>query len=107
MARPPDDPSGIMVYPKINVPKNDPSHPSHPRVKGFGGGGSRFQFIKDNKKAVIGIAIAAVVGGMIGFLVAPTHSGEADKAKTEAVEAKKVSGGAKERAGGPAKARTP
>jgi chemotaxis protein MotB len=85
MARPPEDPSGIMVYPKMPVPSQ---RQSEPRVKGFGtssgGGGGK-------KKTIAMVGGAAVVGGLIGFLVRPTHGGEADKAKEELANVQKTS----------------
>jgi len=97
MAHGPDDPSGVMVYPKINVPKDRKSDPSHPHVRGFGGGGGK---LSEKKKWIIITAIGAVVGGIIGFVAAPSHAGEADKAKTEAADAKKAAGTEKDRADG-------
>jgi chemotaxis protein MotB len=97
MAHGPDDPSGVMVYPKINVPKDRKSDPSHPKVRGFGGG-SRFPTLRTNRKWIIGIAIAAVIGGIIGFIAAPSKAGELDKAKAEAADAKKGQATEKDRA---------
>jgi len=94
----PEDPSGIMVYPKIQVPKDRKSDPSHPMVRGFGGGGGGRN--SQRNKWIIGVAIAAVLGGIIGFVASPSHAGEADKAKAEAADAKKAVGVEKERADG-------
>jgi chemotaxis protein MotB len=73
MAHPPEDPSGIMVYPKMPVPQ---SRSSEPKVKGFpnkaGGGGP------SNKRLAAILGAAFVVGGGVGFLVRPTH-GDAKK----------------------------
>lgn len=84
-----------MVYPKIPVPSNRPSDPGPPRVKGFGGGAN-----KERRKWIIGIAIAAVLGGIIGFVAHPSHADEADKAKAEAVAAQKAAATQKDRADG-------
>ncbi len=73
-----------MVYPKMPVPKN---RASEPRVKGFGGGDGG----GGKKKLIAMVAGAAVVGGAVGFLVRPTHGGEADKAKEELAAAQKAS----------------
>src|SRR5262249_48185434 len=107
--RPPEpDPSGIMVYPKLNVPKDrksDPNQQSQWKIKGFGGGGGGGG-LKEKKKWVIGIAIAAGVGGILGFLFAPSKSGELEKAATEATDAKKAQAVEKDRADGLDKALT-
>ena len=89
-----------MVYPKLQV-KDRKSDPSHPQVRGFGGGGGGGGGGKlQRNKWIIGIAIAAVLGGIIGFVASPSHAGEADKAKTEAADAKKAVGVEKDRADG-------
>ena len=86
-----------MVYPKLSV-KDRKSDPSHPQVRGFGGGGGGGN--AQRNKWIIGVAIAAVLGGIIGFVASPSHAGEADKAKTEAADAKKAVGVEKDRADG-------
>jgi chemotaxis protein MotB len=94
MARPPSDPSGVMVYPKMPSPKNRPSDQGL-NVRGFDNGGG------DSKKKWILIAAgAAVVGGLIGFLVRPTHGDEADKAKQDLAAAQKATTAEKSRADG-------
>lgn len=85
-----------MVYPKIQVPKDRKSDPSRPVVKGFTGGGGG----PDKKKWIIGVAIAAVVGGIIGFIVAPSKAGQVDEAKADAEGAKKALAVEKDRADG-------
>ncbi|MGE5180463.1 MAG: OmpA family protein [Acidobacteriota bacterium] len=83
MAHPPEDPSGIMVYPKMPVPQRT----SEPKVKGFsstgGSGPSRARLA-----AVLGGAF--VLGGGVGFVARPTHGGEADVAKKQLAEQKKA-----------------
>jgi chemotaxis protein MotB len=79
-----EDPSGIAVYPKMAVPTK---RESEPRVKGFGSGGGGGGL--DMKKVIGGMAGALVIGGVVGYLVKPSHSGDADKAKTELVAAQK------------------
>ncbi len=73
-----------MVYPKMPVPQN---RQSEPKVKGFastgGGGPSRVRLA-----AVLGGAF--LLGGGVGFLVRPTHGGEAETAKKELAEQKKA-----------------
>jgi chemotaxis protein MotB len=84
-----------MVYPKLQVPKDRKSDPSHPQVKGFGGGGG----LNNKHKWMIGVAVAAVAGGIVGFVVAPS-GGDSAKVKAEAAEAKKAQAVEKERADG-------
>jgi chemotaxis protein MotB len=86
-----DDPSGILVYPKIQVPKN---RQSEPRVGGFGKGGGR-------RKWYVAIALALIGGAIVGFMFAPgSHADEADKAKADAAAADKARGVEKDRADG-------
>jgi chemotaxis protein MotB len=93
----PDDPSGIMVYPKMPTPPNHPSEPNKPKIRGFTSGGAGSY---DKKRIVIGLAIAAVVGGLIGFLVTPSHAKEAAKAKDDLAAAQMVGSAEKSRADG-------
>ena len=84
-----------MVYPKIPVPKNRPSEPPGPRVRGFtSGGGAR----KARLAAIV--AGAAVAGGVTGFLVRPTHGGEVAQVKADLASAQKAATSEKERADG-------
>jgi len=95
MANAPDDPSGILVYPKAQVPKRE----SEPRVRGFssGGGGK-----KKLDKKLLGIGGGALVaGGILGFMFAPgSHADEATKAKAEAATATQARAVEKDRADG-------
>jgi chemotaxis protein MotB len=89
MSHAPDDPSGILVYPKISSKNRQ----SEPRVAGFGGKGGA------NRKLYISIALAVVGGAIVGFILAPgSHADEADKAKAAAVAADKARGVEKDRA---------
>src|SRR5690242_7043690 len=99
---PPEDPSGIMVYPKMPLPGSRPGDPpGSPRVRGFtkGGGGGGY----DKRKIAIGLGIAAVVGGLLGFIVTPTHKAEARKAKADLAAAQQAVTSEKARADGLAK----
>ena len=73
-----NDPSGMVVYPQLPVPKGGPSEP---KVKGFK------QPAKESglsmTKVIAGLVIAAIIGGGVGFLVAPSKSGELSKAKKD------------------------
>src|SRR5450432_1646334 len=90
MSHAPDDPSGILVYPKAQVPK---SRQSEPRVAGFGLKNS------GNRKWFLAIALALVGGAILGFIVAPgSHADEAEKAKAEATTADKARAVEKQRA---------
>ena len=86
-----DDPSGILVYPKIQVPKN---RQSEPRVAGFAkksGPG----------KWIAAVALALIGGAILGFMFAPgSHADEAAKAKADAAAADKARGVEKDRADG-------
>ena len=87
-----------MVYPKMPLPGNRPGEPSSPRVRGFtkGGGGGGL----DKRRVIIGLVIAAVAGALLGFLLAPSHKKEAEKAKAELADAQKNAASDKTRADG-------
>jgi chemotaxis protein MotB len=70
------DPSGMVVYPKLPVPTNSPSEP---RVKppGPDSGYSK-------PKIAIAVGLVAVVGGALGFLLAPDKADEVAAARKEA-----------------------
>jgi len=87
-----------MVYPKMPLQPNRPSDPGQPRIRGFtsGGGGSGYS----KRKIIVGLAIAAVVGGVIGFIVRPTHGSEAAKAHEDLAAAQMVGSAEKNRADG-------
>jgi len=90
MSHAPDDPSGVLVYPKVSSKNRQ----SEPRVAGFGGGKGGA-----NRKLYIGIALAVVGGAIVGFILAPgSHADEADKAKAAATAADKARGVEKDRA---------
>ena len=79
-----------MVYPKIPVPKGRES-------------GDRLTkpFLKDDKtKWILAIVAGVLFGGLVGFLVRPTHGGEVEKAKTDLVAAQKAATAEKTRADG-------
>lgn len=88
-----EDPSGIAVYPKMDVPQQ---RGSEPRVKGFppGGGGGGL----DMKKVIAGLVGALAVGGAVGYLVKPSHAGDADKAQAALADAQKNATAEKTRA---------
>ncbi|MEO8846339.1 MAG: OmpA family protein, partial [Kofleriaceae bacterium] len=91
MSHAPDDPSGVLVYPKISSKHRQ----SEPRVAGFGGKGNK------HRKWYLGIALAVVGGAIVGFILAPgSHADEADKAKTAAAAADKARAVEKDRADG-------
>jgi chemotaxis protein MotB len=90
MSHAPDDPSGILVYPKAQVPR---SRQSEPRVAGFGGKNL------GNRKWLLAIALALVGGAILGFILAPgSHADEAAKAKTAAATAEQARSVEKQRA---------
>jgi chemotaxis protein MotB len=70
------DPSGMVVYPKLPVPSN---RPSEQRVKppGPDSGYSK-------PKIAIAVGLVAVVGGALGFLLAPDKADEVAAARKEA-----------------------
>ena len=90
-----DDPSGIAVYPKMDVPQQ---RSSEPRVKGFPGGGGGGGL--DMKKVVAGLVAALAVGGAVGYVVKPSHAGDVDKAQAALTEAQKNATAEKTRADG-------
>jgi chemotaxis protein MotB len=95
MSHAPDDPSGIMVYPKVQVPKGNKGEPP-PHVRGFGGNKDF-----DRRKWYVALVLALIGGAIIGFIVAPgSHADEAQKAKTEAAAADKARSVEKDRADG-------
>lgn len=91
MSHAPDDPSGVLVYPKISSKNRQ----SEPPVAGFGGKGG------GNRKWYLGVALAMVGGAIVGFILAPgSHADEADTAKTAAAAADKARAVEKDRADG-------
>jgi chemotaxis protein MotB len=88
------DPSGMVVYPKLPVPSN---RPSEPKVKGF----SDNSYSKP--KIAAAVALVALIGGAIGFLLAPDKKDELATAKKEAAVAQTAAKVDKDRADGIAK----
>ena len=67
------DPSGMVVYPKLPVPANRPES----KLPGHEGGYSK-------PKIGAAVALVALIGGAIGFLLAPDKKVELEAAKKEA-----------------------
>ncbi|HET9987501.1 MAG TPA: hypothetical protein VFQ65_03255, partial [Kofleriaceae bacterium] len=92
MSNAPDDPSGVLVYPKVSKGKqSDP-----PPVRGFG----RKDRDRDKRKWYAAIGLALVGGTILGFVLTPSHAEEAKKAKTDAATADKARTVEKDRADG-------
>ena len=87
------DPSGIDVYPKLPVPSG---RPSEPKVKGFSSEYSK-------PKIAAAVALVALIGGAVGFLLAPDKKDELAGAKKEAAAAQTAAKVDKDRADGMAK----
>ncbi|HEY5923983.1 MAG TPA: OmpA family protein [Kofleriaceae bacterium] len=85
------DPSGSVVYPKLPVPSN---RPSEPKVRGFNDGG----YSKPKIAAAVGLV--ALIGGAVGFLLAPDKADEAAAAKKEAATSATAAKVEKDRADG-------
>ena len=99
MDTPPDDPSGITVYPKMPLQPNRPDPSGKPRIRGFtSGDGGAGGYSK--RRIIAGLAIATVVGGGLGFAVRPTHGSEAAKAQEDLAAAQMVGSAEKNRADG-------
>lgn len=101
MSHAPDDPSGVLVYPKAQVPKGRQSDPP-PQVRGFGGKKES----REKRKWYAAVALALVGGALLGFIFTPSHASEAQKAKSEAAAADKARAVEKDRADGLDKALT-
>jgi chemotaxis protein MotB len=90
-----NDPSGMVVYPKLPVPQ---ARLSEPKVKGFkpdkGDGGMSMA------KVIIGLVIAAAVGGAAGFFFAPSKAEEVAKTKKELAASQTAQKVEKDRADG-------
>lgn len=95
MVRPPSDDDGMLVYPKLPVPKGRPSDPGD-KLRN-----SPFEQDSSNKKKwILGIAAGTVVGGILGFVLKPSKSADLDKATTDLAAAQKSASSEKERADG-------
>jgi chemotaxis protein MotB len=88
-----NDPSGMVVYPKLPIPKGSPPEP---KVKGFSDRSGGFSM----SKLVAGLVIAAVIGGGVGFFVAPSKAADLTKAKKELAAAQSAAKVEKDRADG-------
>ncbi|HEY1812468.1 MAG TPA: OmpA family protein [Kofleriaceae bacterium] len=83
---PTEDPSGILVYPKVerkNAPRGDSTPP--PNVKGFSGGRR-----KKRAPLIAGLVGAAAIGAGIGYVAKPSHAGELAAAKSAAIDEQKA-----------------
>jgi chemotaxis protein MotB len=92
-----DDPTGIVVYPKLDVPKGRRSEPriaGPARERGRGKG-----------PWFAALALALFGGAILGFMFAPpSHEADAAKAKTATLAAERATGVEKDRADGLQKA---
>jgi chemotaxis protein MotB len=88
-----NDPSGMVVYPKLPIPKGGPTEP---KVKGFKDKGDGFSI----PKVAAGLLVAVLIGGGVGFLLAPSKATELKKAKTELATAQTAMKVEKDRADG-------
>ncbi|HEY5946951.1 MAG TPA: OmpA family protein [Kofleriaceae bacterium] len=89
------DPSGMVVYPKLPVPTNQPNEP---KVKGFNSDGGY-----SKPKIAIAIVLVAAIGAALGFLFAPDKAKELSAAKKEAAAQQTAAKVEKDRADGIAK----
>ncbi|MEO6777380.1 MAG: OmpA family protein [Kofleriaceae bacterium] len=93
MSHAPDDPSGVLVYPKAHLPKG---RQNDPPVRGFGGNQDR-----GRRKWYGALALALIGGAILGFIIAPgSHADEAQRAKAEAAAADRARSVEKDRADG-------
>src|SRR6185312_16542878 len=71
-----EDPSGILVYPKVerDPRKHDATPP--PSVKGFPSGKKGGGMVKKRAPWIAGIAGAAVLGAGVGYVAKPSKSAE-------------------------------
>src|SRR5690242_19620469 len=90
-----DDESGILVYPKLPVPKPRMSEPGIRPSKPPSARGSVI-----DRRTLAALAGAALVGGAIGFFVRPTHAGALAKSKAALADAQKADTADKARANG-------
>jgi chemotaxis protein MotB len=89
------DQSGMVVYPKLPMPAN---RGGEPKVKGFddGGGGGGY-----SKPKIAGAAaLVAVIGGALGFFLAPDKGDEVEAAKKQAAVSQTAAKVEKDRADG-------
>jgi len=79
-----NDPSGMVVYPKLPIPK---ARNSEPKVKGF-----------SVPKVIVALLIAVAIGGGVGYVLGP--AGALNKVKKELAAAKTATKVEKDRADG-------
>ena len=87
-----NDPSGMVVYPKLPVPK---TRQSEPKVKGFKEKDSGFSITK----VVVGLLIAAAIGGGVGWMLSPAKA-DLKKARAQLATAQTAVKTEKDRADG-------
>jgi chemotaxis protein MotB len=91
-----NDPSGMVVYPQLPIPKGGPSEP---KVKGFKQPSSNDGGLS-MRKVIAGLVIAAVIGGGVGFFLAPSKANDLTKAKKDLAAAQASAKVEKDRADG-------
>jgi chemotaxis protein MotB len=89
------DPSGMVVYPKLPIPTNQSDEPKGKGVQPESG--------YSKPKIAIAVALVALVGGAVGFLLAPDKGKELAVAKKDAASAQTAAKVEKDRADGIAK----
>lgn len=86
------DPSGMVVYPKLPVPSNRPSERMKPPPLPDSG--------YSKPKIAIAVVLVAVIGGAMGFLLAPDKADEVRAARQDAAAAQTAAKVEKDRADG-------
>jgi chemotaxis protein MotB len=89
------DPSGMVVYPKLPIPRTGTDEPKVKGVQPDSG--------YSKPKIALAVALVAALGGAVGFLLAPDKAKEAAAAKKEAAAAQTAAKVEKDRADGVAK----
>ena len=85
------EPSGVVVYPQLPVPK--PKRDSAPKVKGFKQGGGKGKWL-------VAVLLAAAAGGGAAYYFKPDRGEELAKAQTDLAAARQAASSEKTRADG-------